>query len=264
VTVRTGSPRKTARAPQHVRVLQKTLDILEAIKREGSGLGLAEMARSVAMPKATVYRILATLEIRGYLDRDPSGGYRLSDKLFSLQQTDSPVPRLVRIAPPIMEELAEKCRETVNLGMLDGGEVVVIATVESPQSVRMASKVGNRRCFHTTAIGKAILAATPESTIQRLIGLKGLPQLTSNSITNPKGLAVELQRVRKQGFAVDNQENELEGRCIGMRIEGISEPLFALSISGPVFRMDVRRLRTFVPDLREACDQIASAFRGSM
>jgi IclR family transcriptional regulator, KDG regulon repressor len=173
---------KTSPAPQQIRVLQKTLDILEAIKKKGSGVGLADIARSVGMPKATVYRILATLEIRGYLDRDPRGGYRMSDKLFSLQQEVSPIQKLVRIAPPIMEELAHECRETVNLGMLDGGEVVMIATIESPQAVRMTSKVGNRRCAHTTAIGKALLAAMPEPAVQRMIAIKGLPKLTPSSI----------------------------------------------------------------------------------
>ena len=215
------------------------------------------------MPKATVYRILSTLETRGYLDRDVGGGYRLSEKLFSLQQTVSPAQKLVRIAPPIMEELADQCRETVNLGMLDGGEVVVIATAESPQSVRMTSKVGNRRCIHTTAIGKALLATLPEASVDRIIGLKGLPQLTPSTITNRKDLATELRRIRKQGFAIDNQENEVEGRCVGMKIEGIGDPAFALSISGPVFRMDLRRLRALAPDLRRSCDRIGMAFRSS-
>src|SRR3954451_25421428 len=128
-------------APKQVRVLQKTLDILETLKREPNGIGLADVSRTVAMPKATVYRILATLEIRGYLDRSTEGGYKISDKLFSLHRDISPDQNLLRVAPAIMEKLAAECRETVNLGTLDGGEVVVIATVESPQTVRMASKV---------------------------------------------------------------------------------------------------------------------------
>jgi DNA-binding IclR family transcriptional regulator len=254
---------KAANPPQMIRVLEKALNILEGIKRHGSGVGLAELARSVSMPKPTVYRIIVTLESRGYLDRDPGGGYRLSDKLFSLQQRMPPAQALVRIAPPIMEELANACRETVNLGMLDGGEVVVIATVESPQSVRMTSKVGNRRCFHTTAIGKALLATLPDAAVERLIAMKGLPQLTPTSITNQKELFAELRRIRKQGYAVDNQENELEGRCVGAAIEGVADTGFALSISGPVFRMDLRRLRSLVPVLRQHTKRIAEAFRGS-
>jgi DNA-binding IclR family transcriptional regulator len=254
---------KAASPPQLIRVLEKALDLLEAIKRHGSGMGLADLARSVSMPKPTVYRIIVTLETRGYLDRDPGGGYRMSDKLFSLQQQMPPAQALVRIAPPIMEELANTCRETVNLGMLDGGEVVVIATVESPQSVRMTSKVGNRRCFHTTAIGKALVATLPDPAVERLIAIKGLPQLTPTSITNQKDLFAELRRIRKQGYAIDNQENELEGRCVGTTIAGVADAGFALSISGPVFRMDLRRLRSLVPVLRQYTERIAKSFRGS-
>ena len=247
-------------APKQVRVLQKTLDILETLKREPNGIGLADVSRTVAMPKATVYRILATLEIRGYLDRSTQGGYKISDKLFSLHRDISPDQNLLRVAPAIMEKLAAECRETVNLGTLDGGEVVVIATVESPQTVRMASKVGNRRCLHTTALGKMLLSCMPDAAIRRLVQLKGLPKLTSTSITTQTALMAEIHRIRKQGFAVDNQENELEGRCIAVQIPGIPGMNAALSISGPVFRMDMRRLRGLVPQLRRACDEISKAF----
>jgi IclR family KDG regulon transcriptional repressor len=245
--------------PKQVRVLQKTLDILETLKGERNGIGLADVARSVAMPKATVYRILATLEIRGYLDRSADGSYKMSDKLFSLQRDLSPEQNLLRVAPRIMEQLAAECRETVNLGTLDGGEVVVVATVESPQTVRMASKVGNRRCLHTTALGKVLVSSLDDRSIRRLIQLKGLPKLTVNSITTPTSILAEIQKIRKQGYAIDNQENEMEGRCIAMKIPGGVGVGSALSISGPVFRMDLRRLRGLIPILRKGCEDIAEA-----
>ncbi len=246
-------------APKQVRVLEKTLDILESLKREGPGVGLADVARSVSLPKATVYRILTTLEARGYLGREAGGGYCISDKLFSLQRDLSRSQNLLRVAQPVMEELANECRETVNLGTLDGGEVVVIATVESPQSVRMASKVGNRRCVHTTGIGKVLLARMPDVSIRRLVQVKGLPRMTPNSIGTITALMAEIHLIRKQGFAIDNQENEFEGRCVGMKIAGCEDPAAALSISGPVFRMDLRRVRSLVPVLKTACEQISKA-----
>src|SRR5581483_5524764 len=246
-------------APKQVLVLHKTLDILESLKKDKSGMGLADVARSVRMPKATVYRILTTLEMRGYLDRVVDGGYRMSDKLFTLQSETSTIQKLLQVAPPVMQELANDCRETVNLGTLDGGEVVVIATVESPQSVRMASKVGNRRCVHTTALGKALLAPQSEASIRRLGRTKGLPRLTPNSITTLSGLLAELHRVRKNGYAIDNQENEMEGRCIAIAMAGMSDVPAALSISGPVFRMDLRRLRSLLPALRKSCAELENA-----
>jgi DNA-binding IclR family transcriptional regulator len=245
--------------PKQVLVLHKTLDILETVKRDGSRMALAEIARSVAMPKATVYRILTTLEVRGYVDRRSDGRYSIAEKLFALQSDMSPAQRLLQVAPSVMQELAAASGETVNLGTLDGGEVVVIATVESPQSVRMASKVGNRRPLHTTALGKALLASLNDDAVRRLLRMKGLPRLTPNSITTQTAMIAEVQRVRRRKYAVDNQENEIEGRCVAMNIGGLENLPAALSISGPVFRMDMRRLRSLLPKLKESCLRIEAS-----
>src|SRR5438309_9313761 len=186
-----------------VRVLHKTLDILEKIKSTESGYKLADLARRVELPKATVYRILTTLEGRGYLDRAADGSYRMAKKLFDLQRTAPLEQTLHRVAQPVMERLVVSCKETVNLGILDAGEVVVINTVESPQAVRMSSKIGNRRYLHSTAIGKCLLAGMPDKEVNRLIKLKGLPKVTEETLTSKTALAAELQKVRLQGWALD-------------------------------------------------------------
>ncbi len=245
-----------------VRVLHKMLDILETIKSAQSGLRLADLARALELPKATVYRILTTLEARGYLDRGADGSYRVARKLFDLQR---PVPVeqvLNQAAPPFMERLAASCKETVNLGILDAGEVVVISTVESPQAVRMTSKVGNRRHLHATALGKVLLAGMPDKEIPRLIRLKGLPRLTPNTLVTRSALVAEIAQVRQQGYAIDNQENEMEGRCIGAPVRGPDgRVLAALSISGPVFRMDLARAQSLVAELQKVCAAISQGIR---
>jgi DNA-binding IclR family transcriptional regulator len=241
-----------------VQVLHKTLDILETIKTSPAGIGLAELTRIVEMPKPTVFRILVTLEGRGYLNRREDGRYWLTQKLFDLQRDISIEQQLNRAAQPVMEKLVETCKETVNLGLLDGGEVVVINTLESPQAVRMTSKIGHRRYLHTTGLGKILLAGLADKEVERLIKIKGLPPLTPHSITSEKALMSEIRRVRSQGYALDNQENELEGRCIAAAIRGPNDStLAALSISGPVFRTNLDRLRSFLNDLQAACESIA-------
>src|SRR5260370_17927078 len=175
-----------------VRVLHKTLDILEKIKSGESGYKLAGLGRKVETPKATVYRILATLEGRGDLDRAPDGSYRMAKKLFDLQRTAPLEQTLHRVSQPVMERLVVSCKETVNLGILDAGEVVVINTVESPQAVRMSSKIGNRRYLHSTAIGKVLLAEMTDAEILRLIRLKGLPRLTPHTIVTKAALIAEI------------------------------------------------------------------------
>jgi DNA-binding IclR family transcriptional regulator len=249
--------------PTGVRVLHKTLDILEQIKTTETGYKLADLARRVELPKATVYRILTTLESRGYLDRAGNGSYRMAKKLFDLQRSAPLEQILHRAAQPVMERLVASCKETVNLGILDAGEVVVINTVESPQAVRMSSKIGNRRHLHATALGKVLLSGMRDKEIQRLVKLKGLPKVTDETLTTKTGLAAELQKVRQQGWALDNQENEMEGRCIGAPITGPGNRIVAaLSISGPVFRMDMARARSLVGDLKSACEEVSKAVRG--
>lgn len=246
--------------PGGVRVLHKTLDVIEAIKSSDAGYRLADLARQVELPKATVYRILTTLEGRGYLDRAADGSYRLAKKLFDMQRSVSLEQVLNREAQPVMEKLVASCKETVNLGILDAGEIVVINTVESPQAVRMSSKIGNRRHLHSTALGKCFLAGLPEKEVLRLIRMKGLPRLTPFTLTAKADVVADIQKVRKQGYAMDNQENELEGRCIGAPILGPDgRVLGALSISGPVFRMDLNRAKSLVPELKSRCAEITAA-----
>ena len=245
-----------------VRVLHKTLDILETIKESASGLKLAELVRAVDLPKATVYRILTTLEGRGYLDRRENGCYRLARKLFDLQRSVPMEQILSKAATPVMEHLADLCKETVNLGVLDAGEVVVINTVESPQAVRMTSKIGRRRHVHTTALGKALLAGMSDKELLRIIRLKRLPRLTPHTLANQTALLANLREVSKLGYAIDNQENEIDGRCVGAPIWGPeSRVIAAMSISAPVFRMSVGQAKSLVPKLKEACAAISEAIR---
>jgi len=249
--------------PGGVRVLHKTLDILETIKATESGFRLADLSRKVELPKATVYRILMTLEGRGYLDRGPDGAYRMAKKLFDLQRTEPLEQVLNRVAQPLMERLVAASKETVNLGILDAGEVVVINTVESPQAVRMTSKIGNRRLLHSTALGKVLLAGLPDKEVSRLTRIKGLPKLTDQTLTSRSAVVAEVQKVRQQGWALDNQENELDGRCIGAPVLGADgRVIAALSVSGPVFRMDPERARSLVPELKATCEDITRAVRG--
>ncbi len=239
-------------------VLHKTLDILETVRESRSGLSLADLARALGLPKPTAYRIVATLEGRGYITRNPAGHYQLTRKLFDLQQNESNEQQLLRAAQPVMEKLVESCRETVNLGVLDAGEVVVISTIESPQSIRMTSKVGNRRHLHSTALGKVLLCGLPEKEVQRLIRIQGLPRLTPRTLVTKPALAAELDQVRRQGYALDNEENEADGRCLGAPIVGTgSKIVAALSISAPVFRMDMTRVRSLSGELTDACRAIS-------
>jgi DNA-binding IclR family transcriptional regulator len=248
------------RAPAGVQVLHKTIDILDALRHAPDGMSLAGLSAQSGMPKPTVYRILVTLESRGYLERAADASYRISRKLFEEPRDSTFEQRLVRAARPVMEKLAVTCKETLNLGVLDGGEVLVIETVESQQAVRMSSKIGNRRYPHSTALGKILLSDLPEREVLRLIRSKGMPRFTSSTIVREKDLIVELERVRTQGYALDNMENEPDGRCIAGPVMNEQRKVIAsLSISGPVPRMTVARAKAMLKELTAACKAIGAA-----
>jgi DNA-binding IclR family transcriptional regulator len=242
------------RSESGIQVLHKTLDVLEAIKNSPSGLSLAAVTRAVGLPKPTVYRIASTLESRGYLDRTHAGGYQVARKLLELQRSDTDEQLLIRLAQPVMQKLVDDCQETVNLGVLDAGEVVVVGTIESPQGIRMSSKIGNRRYLHSTALGKVLLSGLPERELQRLIGIKGLPRLTPTTMTTLAALKEDLELIRQRGYSVDNEENESNGRCIGAPVFGpYGRMVGALSISGPTFRMTLEHAHSLAGLLIDAC-----------
>jgi DNA-binding IclR family transcriptional regulator len=248
---------KKQRNESGILVLHKTLDILEAIKNSPSGMSLAAVTKAVGIPKPTAYRIATTLESRGYLDRTQEGGYQVSRKLLELQRRDTDEQLLIRAARPVMEQLVEDSQETVNLGVLDAGEVVVINTIESPQGIRMSSKIGNRRYLHSTALGKVLLSGLPERDLQRLIRVKGLPRLTATTLTTLSALKEDLELVRQRGYSLDNEENEMNGRCIGAPVFGpYGRMAGALSISGPTFRMTVERAHSLAALLIDACQTV--------
>lgn len=250
---------KAKQTPAGVKVLHKALDILDDLRQTPEGRSLADISTGSGMPKPTVYRILATLETRGYVDRVNGSGYRVSRKLFDEPRDEGLQECLTRVARPIMVELGAQCRETVNLGVLDGGEVLVIETVESQQAVRMTSKIGNRRYPHSTALGKIFLAALTEREMLRLIRAKGMPKFTPATIVKERDLIVELERVRTQGYAMDNMENEPDGRCIAAPIMLPDRTVVAaLSISGPLPRMTQARAKSMLKPLTAACRAIAA------
>jgi DNA-binding IclR family transcriptional regulator len=255
---------KSTPAPPGVLVLHKTLDVLEALRRAPAGRSLAELTTELRMPKATIFRILATLESRAYLDRTSAGDYRIGRKLASGDGEKAPdQASVIRAARPEMEALLASCKETLNLGVLDGGQVLVVETLESPQAVRMSSKIGNRRYPHSTALGKVLLAGLSDKDVRRILKALGMSAFTSRTITAVEQLIIELERVRVQGWALDNRENEEDGRCIAAPVFGPGRVVVAaLSVSGPLPRMSLARAKGFLPELLQTAARISTEIGG--
>lgn len=201
-----------------VPAVHRTLDIIETLIDKRS-LTVSDISRQFNIPKSSAYAILQTLKSRGYVEKDADDKYSLSFRLFSLGATLVDNLDLRTEVHALLEELTRKAEVTGHIAIRDGGFAVYIDKVEVLAALRLTTWVGKHMHLHSTSIGKALLAYLPEKEIDRIIKEYKLGSLTPKTITDPMQLKEELARVRAQGYAVSNEENE-----IGVR--GVAAPIF--------------------------------------
>ena len=239
-------------------VLTKVLAIFELLDRSPSGLQLRDIAEQAQLNKSTAYRFLAHLEKAGYLVRDNTGAYLLGPRLVRLGSGSAYQSTICKVSRPILEELWRESGETVNLGALDGREVLYLDVLESPHNFRLASKVGMRRPLHCTGLGKAILAWQTAAFRDELLAAAKFEKLTTHSIIRPADLIVEIGRIQRRGYAIDNEEVELGARCVAAPVLDSSGSVVAgVSVSGPVTRMSRTRTSEMGQAAKRAAKEIS-------
>lgn len=236
--------RESKSAP--VGVVGKVLKILEALDRSATGLQLGQIAAQTRLNKSTAYRFLAHLENEDYLFRDEGGFYVFGPKLARLGTGLAYHAMLRSISRPVLLSVAETTQETANLGLLDGREVLYLDVVESPHTFRMASQPGMRRPVNCTALGKAMLAYLPDKERKDIFPLLAFEHLTPRTIPSLAKLKRELKRISQVGYALDDEETYLGARCAAAPIfDGAGKVAAAISVSGPVTRIDRNRFPVF-------------------
>jgi IclR family transcriptional regulator, acetate operon repressor len=246
---------KADHAPYTVRAVQRTLDILDALGESPDGLSLAELAAAADVPKSSIFRYLATLQARGYVERDRARGRFLLDR--RLQPARSlRLERLARLARPHLQALRDRFEETVNLGVLDGTRVGYLQIVESPWTMRLAAREGDRDPIHSTALGKAIASQLRLDHVLRVLDAEGMPRLTARTITRPDDFLRELEDVRRRGFAFDHGENEEGGNCVAVPLP-LSPIRAAISLSAPAVRLGREREEPVAAALMETAQRLA-------
>src|ERR1700730_11542123 len=247
--------------PVSVGVISKVFKVLEAIQGSPSGLTLKPICDVTGVHKSTAHRFLKHLERDGYLIRTETGAYLIGPKFSQLSARASHRATLQAVARPILWELWKSTRETVNLGALDQGTVLYIEVIESPHEFRLSSRVGSRRSLHATALGKALAAFLAEDQRERVLATIQFQPLTPKTIMNLVQFRQELEIIRRQGYAVDDEEVTLGARCVSAPILGADrEVVAAVSVSGPVTRISPSR----VPGLAGAVMSAARAISVAM
>jgi len=220
-------------------VIDRALSILDMLSAQGPDLALGELSKKLQLHKSTVHRLVMVLERHKLIERNAvSGHYRLGLKLFELGTKAVSQLDLRDRARPFLERLVLETSETVHLCLLDDSEVVYLDKVEPERSVRMATSVGRRNPAHCTAVGKAMMAHLPAAQVEAIVRKQGMRAMTSNTITSLFELKKELLAIGERGYSVDNEEIEEGVRCVGCVVRNFSgEPVAAISISGPAFRL---------------------------
>ena len=245
----------TARPTGGVQSIERALDLLEMLADAGGALGLSELAATSGLPLPTVHRLMRTLVNRGYVRQEASRRYALGPRLIWLGETSSRM--LGTWLRPFLAQLVRETGETANMAMLDGDEVVYIAQVPSPHSMRMFTEPGRRVRPHCTAVGKALLAQLPPDRARALLERDGMPAYTPTTITDPDLLLAHLAVIRRQGYAIDEGEQEVGVRCFAVAVPDVPSSL-AISTSGPQTRMTDDAAARIVPALKQAALQVSA------
>jgi IclR family KDG regulon transcriptional repressor len=241
-----------------VPAVDKALRILRTLAGPNDGLGLAELASHLGLPKSTVLSILTTLAHHHFVERDSSGKWSLGLAAFEVGSAYASRMDLLTAFRAIAGPLASQCGQTIQLAVLDGTEVVYVGMVDGTEPVRLVSRVGARLPAHTTALGKALLAGLPDGQFESLYSGSVLTPLTSFSIVSLEALRDELSRIRLQGTAYDNEETAVGLHCVAKQIMGRQgQPVAAISVSIPSHRMSEARQSQTEGLVRTAADEIS-------
>jgi IclR family transcriptional regulator, acetate operon repressor len=243
-----------------VGVISKVLLILEALQGSSAGLGLKAICDLTGIHKSTAHRFLKHLERERYLIRTEGGAYLIGPRLSQMSARGNQGATLQAVARPILWELWKSTQETVNLAVLDQGTVLYVDVLESPHEFRLSSRVGTRRSLHVTALGKALAAFLPLETRESVLSTITFQAATSKTIMNLLQFRQELEKIRRQGFAVDDEEAVQGARCVSAPIlNSDSEPIAAVSVSGPVTRVSPNQVAALAEAVRDAARSISVA-----
>jgi len=244
-----------------IQSVDHALDVLEAFHAEEDELGITELSRRLKLHKNNIFRILATLENRGYIEQNrTTDNYRLGLGTLELGQTYIRHTGLLRIARPVMEELNNKVNENVYIGILKDRYAFYLDVVESNHTVRVLSRVGCRVPTYCAAIGKAQLAYETLETINEVLGKRELKKFTPNTIADREKIMEHLVLVKELGYAVDDEEWDDGVRCVGAPIfDYTRKAVGGISISAPSVRMSLEQVRKeYVPLIKKACEEISN------
>jgi len=245
--------------------LEQAIKILEMVVFEGrNGITIKEISQKMDLHPSTIYRYLNTFLSHGYVSRSTDGNYKPGIKLIELGNYVLNGFDLREVAHPYLVRLVNAVNQTAHLAIREGNEAIYIDKVEGPKTLQMRSRVGMRVPLYCTALGKVLLAYSSEEDVDRYLKEVELTPRTQNTIVSPGKIKEELLSIRKQGYALDNQENEQGIICVGAPIFDFSgKVVAALSVSGFFKDFSPDKLPGILSSLQKIASSISQDLGGS-
>ncbi len=251
--------------PPRIQALARASAIIDVIAVSGEdGVGLSDISRATSLNKTTAFNLLATLVTLRFLEQDEhSRRYRLGLRNLELGRIVQERLHISHLARPILSSLCKTTNETVNLGLPDLLDLLVVDSFQGSRILHATAKAGWRSLYHSTALGKAFMARWDAPMRQTIYRSCGLPQQTTNTITEIDALEAQLAGFQAQGYAIDVEENEIGVNGIARWIhDGLGEVAAAISVSGHSSRLTEKVMEQIAPDVIAAADSITAAIGG--
>ena len=248
----------------HSQSLVRGLTLLEYLSASPLGLALSELADMADLAPSTTHRLLQALQSQGFVTQESDQGlWRIDVKTFRIGNSFLEARDVVAKSRPFLRRLTAETGETANLGIRDGATAVFLAQHESPQMMRMITRLGSRAPLHASGVGKALLAWMSDEERSELLKGYELGRVTENTLYQTDTLLTEMAAIRTQGFACDREEHAIGLHCVAACIyDERGTPLAAISVSGPVARIPEERLLALGALVRKIADEITQQLGG--
>src|SRR5262249_6839455 len=249
-----------------VQSVDRALAIIETLAEDDEGYRLSDLAVRTGLSTSTAHRLLSTLEKRRFVQFDRTESmWNRGARIFPVGPPSARRRNFAAQAMPYLRKLRDQTRETANLAVVDDESIIVLTRAESREIMRSLTKVGGRVAMVASGVGKAVLATYTDEAVSAIIRRHGMPRLTEKSIVRAGDLFRGLGAVRRQGYAVDDEEARMGLRCVAAVVfNDCSEPLAAISVSGMTSRVTEERLPELGKAVREVAGELTAAIGGVM
>lgn len=242
-----------------VQSAERIFQVMEMLADHGE-MGLMELSTALNLHKSTVHRLLMSLIYMGYAKQDEvSQKYMLSYKVVNMASKVLERTDVLQIAKPFMERLSDLSGEAVHLVQREGNNILYIYKIEAKVgTIRMVSHVGMVHPMYCSGVGKAIMATLPEKEVRKIWNESTIEKKTDRTITDYAKMLEVLEEVKRNAYALDDEENENGVRCIAACLYGHQKEVkYAFSISGPTSRMTKERVKELAVDVRKVQEELS-------